>query len=87
MKKAVEYSIQLLKILNNMEEDFEILSDKNSEIESMQQDILHKIESEKFNSVEGYYLAKKIKDIRIIRRGIKNEYEALLISLVYILYS
>ncbi len=39
----------------------------------MQLDLLHKIENEHFNAVEGYYLAKELHDLRVERRNIKNE--------------
>ena len=34
---------------------------------------MHYIESEKFNSVDGYKLAKKLKEIRQERRKVKNQ--------------
>jgi len=38
-----------------------------------QQDIVHEIEFTKFSSVDGYYLARKLKEIRQERRRIKND--------------
>ena len=44
---------------------------------AQQQDLLHMIENESFNASKGYQLAKTIKDLRVERRMVKNEFETL----------
>lgn len=47
------------------------------EYDMQEQDILHYIEFEKYDAATGSRLLKKLKEIRIGRRDIKNEYEDL----------
>lgn len=50
-------------------------------IELVQIDLLHIVELETFSSVRGYHLAKKLKEVRIERRAIKDRWEELKIAL------
>ena len=59
--------------MNKFEDSKEELTKELSNCDLREQDILHYIESEKFNSVDGYKLAKKIKEIRQERRKVKNQ--------------
>lgn len=51
------------------------LADKLSIEDLKQQDLLHLIESEKLSPFECYRIVKKIKEIREVRRNIKNDME------------
>lgn len=79
-KAKVDY---LEKLSVAMEAFNEILSDANSlnqklvEINQEQQDILHIIETVSFNASQGFTLAKRLQEIRIERRDIKNRIEEL----------
>lgn len=73
MCKAIEYTRQLLDIYDSIVTEYESLKQQHSEIEALQQDLLHEIENTNFNACEGYMLAKRIKDVRATRREIKNE--------------
>ena len=53
------------------------LHKKNSEYDLSEQDILHYIEFEKYDAVAGSRILKKLKEIRIERRKIKDEFESL----------
>ncbi|PEL95781.1 hypothetical protein CN604_24710 [Bacillus wiedmannii] len=50
-------------------------------IELIQVDLLHIVELETFSSVRGYHLAKKLKEVRLERRAIKDRWEELKIAL------
>ncbi|MGH0422147.1 hypothetical protein [Bacillus cytotoxicus] len=50
-------------------------------IELVQIDLLHIVELETFSSVRGYHIAKKLKEVRLERRAIKNRWEELKIAL------
>ena len=73
MCKAIEYSAKLLDTYEEIEKDFNRLTQKLSKYDKMQEVILHKIENDKFSACDGYKLAKEIKDIREQRRLVKNE--------------
>jgi len=70
---AKDYSDQLLDTYNNIENSFKELSDKLSNIDMEEQKLLHEIENTNFNAYIGFLLAKQLKEIRMIRRNIKNE--------------
>jgi hypothetical protein len=54
---------------------YEELREGISKLDSKQQDILHAIENSNFHVVDGYKLAKEIKELRLLRRQYKNEFE------------
>jgi hypothetical protein len=78
MCKAKNFANELLCTLNKIEKEFESYSQELSKYDLMEQDILHKIEFEKFNASEGYKYSKAIQNIRIQRRAVKNELDTLL---------
>lgn len=53
------------------------LKGKTSNYDLAEQDILHYIEFEKYDAPTGSKLLKKLKEVRIARREIKDEYEEL----------
>lgn len=61
--------------LNNIEDYCESLSDKLSVEDLKMCDLLHYIENNKVGTFESYRLIKKIKEIRLDRRKIKNDME------------
>ena len=69
----IEEVINAIDILNKFEDRKSILISNLSDLDLEEQDLLHYIETEKFNAVEGYKLSKKIKEIRLERRKVKNE--------------
>ena len=69
----IEEVINAIDILNKFEDRKSILINNLSDLDLEEQDLLHYIETEKFNAVEGYKLSKKIKEIRLERRKVKNE--------------
>jgi hypothetical protein len=70
--KTVE---QFARLLDTIETDLGELISAQSSIDLEQQDILHEIELTKFNAVEGFLLASKLKEIRHRRREITNDLE------------
>lgn len=56
---------------------FSELDTMKGEYDMQEQDILHYIEFEKYDAATGSKLLKRLKEIRIGRREIKNEYEDL----------
>lgn len=78
MCKAKKYAEQLLEIYENINNDVLNLDKDRKELEGTELDILHIIENENFNVVQGYKLAKMIKDIRVERRNIKIEQDTIL---------
>lgn len=77
MCKATDYASQLISIFNDIGNERNKLSQKLRDLDLAEQDVLHKLEFKNFNIVQGYDLAKGLKDIRISRRKIKNELKAL----------
>ncbi|MCK9310339.1 MAG: hypothetical protein M0P99_08710 [Candidatus Cloacimonetes bacterium] len=73
MCKAKDYTEQLLNIYQSIENDFNILSNRLSQIDIEEQKVLHKIEESNFNAYQGYLFAKELKEVRAERRRIKNE--------------
>lgn len=69
----IEEIISAIDTLNKFEDRKNLLVNSLSELDLEQQDLLHYIENEKFNAVDGYKLSKKIKEIRTERRKVKNE--------------
>lgn len=61
------------QLLNQVDVEHNLLAKEQLRLEQATQDLLHEMELTTFNACEGYYLAKRIKDIRIQRREIKNE--------------
>ena len=55
----------------------EWLQDMHSRVDQEISDILHYIEFFSFNACEGYKLAKELKELRLKRRDIKNQLEAI----------
>jgi hypothetical protein len=55
----------------------EWLADMHSKVDQEISDILHYIEFFSFNACEGYKLAKRLKELRLRRRDIKNQLEAI----------
>lgn len=75
----MDYS-KTLDIVNNFTDSLlsinKKIKDLNLDLDKCnqaQQDIVHEIEFTKFSSVDGYYLARKLKEIRQERRRIKND--------------
>lgn len=62
-------------ILNNLEEYFETIPDKQSKVDSQLSDIYHYIENHNLNASQSCKLVKQIKLKRQERRKIKNDYE------------
>ena len=77
MCKAKRYTEQLLEIYDNIDKDFEYYNSEISRLDLLPQDLLHIIERSNFNVVEGYKLAKMIKDTREERRNAKIEIKTL----------
>ena len=77
MLKMIDTLLSAINQINQYEEQGEELSSKLSELDIKTQDILHYIENENFNASQGCILAKKIKELRIERRIIKNKLQLL----------
>lgn len=66
---------EAVDILNAIDEYGNSLVIRLSVLDSKEQDILHYIENNKINMLTCYNIVKKIKDIRVERRKIKNDME------------
>lgn len=73
MFKALDISNQLLQLFLEVEKTYSSLRKDLSLYDSMREDILHKLEFEKFNLLVGYILSNKLKETQQKRRYIKNE--------------
>lgn len=79
MCKAINIIEQLINSIKETDEEYAKLNKELSRLDMMQQDVLHLIESDiKFNAAEGYFYAKKLQEIRIARRLIKNELQPII---------
>jgi hypothetical protein len=63
--------------INGLRKQYNDLNNKKSNYDLAEQDILHYIEFEKYDAPTGSKLLKKLKEIRLARREIKDEYEEL----------
>ena len=77
MLAAQELAAELNMIFSLVNHQYEKRKKELSQVDSAIQKILHQIEFEVFNVVKGYFFSKKIKDLRLKRRAIKAELEAL----------
>lgn len=74
---VVDEITDAINILNKVDDYGESLTSRLSELDSKEQDILHYIESNKINILWCYNIIKKIKEIRIARRKVKNDMDIL----------
>ncbi|MCY8944341.1 hypothetical protein [Bacillus atrophaeus] len=61
-------------ILEAMSDDYSDLKKALSDIDKRVSEVYHQIEKSSFNVVQGYHLAKELKDVLQKRRVIKGEY-------------
>ena len=77
MCKAKQYLSNITNIMITIDAEYEILCNRLSNKDKIENDLLHKLEFETFNASTGYKLAKALKVNRTERREIKNELELL----------
>lgn len=68
--------IEIENVLHKVITEYNRLRVDLSQIDTLEQTILHELEFSNFNVVQGYTYAKKLKEVREKRRIIKNEYES-----------
>lgn len=68
---------EVITILDRIDEYSNDLVNRLSELDSKEQDILHYIENNKISVIWCYNIIRKIKEIRIERRKVKNDRELL----------
>ena len=66
---------EAIRLLNSIDEYGSTLVSKLSDLDSKEQDILHYIENNKISVLWCYNVIRKLKDIRIERRKVKNDME------------
>ena len=66
---------EALRLLNSIDEYGSTLVSRLSDLDSKEQDILHYIENNRLNPLWCYNILKKIKNIRMERRKVKNDME------------
>lgn len=66
---------EVVDLLNAIDNYGGTLVNKLSVLDSKEQDLLHHIENNKINPLWCYFMVKKIKDIRVERRKVKNDME------------
>lgn len=71
------HSQELSNFEHGLQARFNELNSLKSKCDLVEQDILHYIEFEKYDAPTGARLLKRLKEARIERRVIKNEYEEL----------
>lgn len=71
------HATKLNEYVSNLRKRFKELDKFKSDYDLAEQDILHYIEFEKYDAATGSRLLKKLKEVRISRREIKDEYEEL----------
>ena len=72
IKNSYKLTLDLFNTIKHINESEYLLKKHNKLLNKAMQDILHKIESDKFNVVEGYKLAKKIQIIRNEKKLIRE---------------
>lgn len=73
MCKAIRYIKELEDLLERLAADYEILRNKESEIDKEINKKYHELEVKNFNAVEGYYIAKNLQLALQKRRILKAE--------------
>ena len=81
MYNAIDFLNQISAILNQADCEYKALSKQLSLLDLETQDVLHFIENETFNAAQGFNFAKQLKEIRIKRRAVKQDFELLQIFL------
>lgn len=69
----LEEIIKSINLLSEFVNSKEELLNELSESDQIISDLLHYLEFETFNASKGYKISKKIKEVRIKRREIKNK--------------
>lgn len=77
MCKAVNLIEIIVSSIKEVDIEFDRLIKEQSRLDLTQEDLLHLIENDNFNAAEGYFYAKRLKDVRMERRDVKNELEPL----------
>ena len=77
MENIKELICNLSDQFKTMKGNKDWLTDMESKVDQEISDILHYIEFFSFNACEGYKLAKGLKELRLKRRDIKNQLEAI----------
>ena len=80
IRNALNLAEEMKSMISHIPYAKQTLKTELSVLDKAQEDILSKIESDKFNVVDGYQLIKQLKEIRIKRRTVKNNlfvYESL----------
>lgn len=73
----MSHSAELNEYVSSLRKRYNEIIGTQSKYDLAEQDILHFIEFEKCDAVTGSKLLKKLKEVRILRREIKNECEEL----------
>ncbi len=78
MSVAGDYVEKLLSTLGDITNKYDENYEQIKKLEGETQDLLHKLEfNERLRLYEGFYIAKRLHEIRKIRRQLKNENETL----------
>jgi len=75
MREAVEISTKFLELLTTIDKTYDALFEEVGKIDKETQDLLHDLEFGTFCGRDGYKKAKRIKEIRMRRRALKNTME------------
>jgi hypothetical protein len=75
MREAVEIATKFLELLTTIEKSYDTLYAEVGKIDKETSDLLHDLEFDIFCGREGYKKAKRIKEIRMRRRELKNTME------------
>ena len=67
----------MIALLNQAQDEYNLYSKQLSRLDLEAQDILHRLEYSSFNVVQGYTLAKQLREIRVKRRTVKQHQEML----------
>jgi Mg2+ and Co2+ transporter CorA len=74
---AIEALVRFAEAIGNAEKESVIIENAIQDADMQQQDLLHRLEFDTFNASEGYQLAKKLQEVRRLRRELKNDQELL----------
>lgn len=72
VRNALNLAQEMKSLIEHIPYAKETLRTELSVLDKAQEDLLSKIENDKFNVVDGYRLIKQVKEIRIKRRTVKN---------------
>ena len=70
----MSHTKEMTDLYNKFKERYRTLGQSLSKYDLLEQQILHYIEIEKYSAASGSLILKKLREVRLLRRDVKEEY-------------